>query len=235
MQVERQPVGDVDHGVRTRPPGQFALPQAGQRAPVGGHGGAVPAAGPELPQACRRTPARARDQHDVPRPRPGTRDGRRTTVLDRPQHRHGHRQLGRARHVAADHRAPGRRRGLGHAGHDPRAPAPPRRCRPARTGPPVPPTAPRPWRPGRSTRPSAPSSPRRPGCRAPGPRGPPRPRCRPTPAAAPRPEGPARRRRRATRRPRFRFPPCLGYALGPRLPRRDVACDRGLGDPTAHA
>ena len=120
MQVERQPVGDVDHGVRTRPPGQFALPQAGQRAPVGGHGGAVPAAGTELPQARRRTPARARDQHDVPRPRPGARDGRRTTVLDRAQHRHGHRQLGRARHVAADHRAPGRRRGLGHAGHDPR-------------------------------------------------------------------------------------------------------------------
>ena len=235
MQVERQPVGDVDHGVRTAAPGHLALAQAGHRAPVGRR------------RRPRRTRVRSSPQPAADPPHgPGDEDARRPAAPPSAAPAPRRPRPSRAPSPPPPARPPPRRRRRPPGTRWPptprprppsrRAPARPRPSRPARTAPPAHPRGAAPMA-ARSL--SAPIS-----------------AFQPTSAglhsgqvdvdaldhAVDRDhQGPAagtsqrRRRRRASRTPRFRFRACLGYAGGPRPPRREVSCAAGLGDPTAHA
>ena len=123
MEVERQSVGDVDHGVGAGGPTQLAFPDASHRPPIRlrqiAHVGCRAASCPERPQARRRGTTGARQDDHVPGLGAGPRHRWAPTGFDRPQHGHRDGQLSRLRHVASDDLAPAGGRGLGHAGHDP--------------------------------------------------------------------------------------------------------------------
>ena len=188
VQVERQAVGDVDHGVGPGRRATRALAQA-RHGPAVGRGRRLrrdPAAPrPRPQQAAARPPIRRTGpvtSDDVSRCRAPPAAPAAATGSDRPEHRHRHHQLAGA--------ATRPRRRTGHPAAADASATPAITPRASSPSPEPPGHAQRHQRPdGRRThggqvaqrRPSAPSSPRRRGCRARGRRGPPRPRCRPRP------------------------------------------------------
>ena len=122
VQIEGEPVGDVDHRPHAGPAGQRSFGEAGHRTPVGRRrlaGGHLARRRPQRPQTGRRRSARPGHHHHVPRLGSRARHRGRADLLDRAEHRDRHHDLGRRGHVAADHRAPAGRRGLRHPSHDP--------------------------------------------------------------------------------------------------------------------